>query len=140
MDGVTLDASVWVAAAELSDPFWGPSRAFFSGLANRRSRISVPSFARAEIACALARRRRDPFLARRLTDAMLASARVVQVPVDATLLARALLIGTDTFLRGADALYAAAAQLGSSQLVSWDHELIQRAGALTPSAWLAANP
>ena len=62
------------------------------------------------------------------------------VTVDARLIGQSVLLGTDSFLRGADALYAAAAQLAEATLVSWDDELIQRAGAFTPAAWLAANP
>ena len=140
MSGVTVDASVWVAAAELSDLNSGQSRAFLAGLIERRTRINVPAFARIEVACALARRRRDPHLARRLTDAMLTPERVIHMPVNAALLTQALLLGTGAFLRGADTLYAATAQLSDSQLISWDNELVQRAGALTPSIWLVNNP
>ena len=62
------------------------------------------------------------------------------MPVDTALIVAALRLGTDTFLRGADALYAATAQLTGSTLISWNRELIQRAGALSPTDWLAANP
>ena len=37
-------------------------------------------------------------------------------------------------------LYAATAEVNGAALVTWDNDLIQRAGALTPTAWLAANP
>jgi predicted nucleic acid-binding protein len=79
-------------------------------------------------------------VARRLTGSLLTPGRVVHVPVDARLLATSVQVGTGAFLRGADALYAATAQLAGAALVSWDNELIQRAGALTPTAWLAAHP
>jgi len=140
MSGVTVDASVWVAAAELSDSYCAQSRAFLAAVVRRGVRVSAPAFARLEVACALARRRRDAAMARRLTDSALAPNRVVQAPVDSSLLGRALLAGTSSFLRGADALYAVTAQLDGSQLVSWDNELIQRGGAITPTDWLAANP
>ena len=52
----------------------------------------------------------------------------------------ALRLGTRQVLRGADALYAATALLTGTQLISWDNELVRRAGALTPTAWLDANP
>ena len=61
-------------------------------------------------------------------------------PLDGALLRLALRLGLQQRLRGADALYAATAQLAGAALISWDNELIQRAGAMTPSAWLAANP
>ncbi|MCF7730972.1 MAG: hypothetical protein K9N23_04760 [Akkermansiaceae bacterium] len=56
------------------------------------------------------------------------------------LLAKALALGTTKFLRGAEAMYAATAELVGCALVSWDKEHLQRAGALTPDDWLVANP
>jgi len=35
---------------------------------------------------------------------------------------------------------AATAEILDAPLVSWDEELIRRAGAVTPTDWLAANP
>jgi len=60
--------------------------------------------------------------------------------MDSMLLAKALAMGTTKFLRGADAIYSAAAELTGCALVSWDKEHLQRAGALTPDDWLLANP
>jgi predicted nucleic acid-binding protein len=65
---------------------------------------------------------------------------VVEVATDAALLAQALLAGTTAFLRGADALFLATARAAGATLVSWDDELLQRGGAVTPSDWTAANP
>jgi predicted nucleic acid-binding protein len=45
-------------------------------------------------------------------------------------------IGAASFLRGADALYAATSRTTDGQLVSWDREMVERAGAITPSDWL----
>src|SRR5581483_509543 len=45
--------------------------------------------------------------------------------------------GAHAFLRGADALYVAAAEAFAAPLLSWDRELITRAGAITPQDWLA---
>jgi predicted nucleic acid-binding protein len=56
------------------------------------------------------------------------------------LLAEALRLGTRCRLRAADALYAATAALRTEgTLVSWDKDLIDRAGAVTPTTWLAAH-
>lgn len=55
------------------------------------------------------------------------------------LLRQAISIGPRLLLRGADALYAATAVLYSADLVSWDNELVQRAGAVTPADWLAGS-
>ncbi len=137
---LTVDASVWVAAADRSDSFCAASRDFLAVLARRELRVVLPSFAWVEIACALARRTRDGAGGRRLAAALLSSPLIVRVELGGALLARATRCGTDSLLRGADALYAAAALDQGSQLVAWDAELTGRAGALTPSAWLEANP
>ena len=140
MPGVTVDSSVWVAAADPTDSFCAPSRAFFAGLFRHGSRIHVPAFARVEVACALARRQRDAPAARRLTHAMLSGGQVAEVAMDAPLLVRAQGAGTAAFLRGADSLFVATAQATGATLVSWDNELLRRGGAVTPSDWAAANP
>jgi predicted nucleic acid-binding protein len=140
MSAVAVDASVWIAAVDTADTFCGQSRAFIAGAVRRGAQLVIPSFAVTEVACALARKHRNAAVARRLTGSMLTPGQVLHVPVDARLLATSVRVGTGAFLRGADALYAAAAQLAGAALVSWDDELIQRAGALTPTDWLAANP
>lgn len=138
MSGLTVDASVWTAAADPSDSFSGESRAFFAEAVERGARLFVPTFAVVEVACALARRLRDAARARRLTGVLLSPSHVTHVPVDDRLLASSLLLGTDSLLRGADALYAATAEMTRSQLVSWDDEHVARAAAVTPRNWLAA--
>jgi predicted nucleic acid-binding protein len=60
--------------------------------------------------------------------------------LDDGLLSEALRLGTRFRLRAVDALYAATAALETDGvLVSWDNELIERAGAVTPTAWLASH-
>ncbi|HEX5136582.1 MAG TPA: PIN domain-containing protein [Planctomycetota bacterium] len=140
MPGVAVDSSVWVAAADPADRFCAASRAFFTAVVRHRSSIHIPAFAHVEVACAIARRTRDGSGARRLAQAMLAVGPVEEVATDRALLARALLAGTTAFLRGADALFVAATQATGATLVSWNDELVQRGGAVTPSDWMAANP
>lgn len=137
---LTIDANVWVAAADPSDEFSEDSRAFLRGVIKRRQRIYLPAFAPVEIACALARRRRSAVAGQVLATALVQLPWVVQVPLDTQLLARALLSGTQGLLRGADALYVATAELHQTPLISWDTELIRRAGAITPRDWLATTP
>lgn len=140
MTPVVLDASVVIAAAEPKDAFHAESRRFLEIVITRGVPVHLPAFGLTEIACALARRLRDPVLARTLAIRGLAAVRAVEVPVDAAFLAQATLSGTRDFLRGADALYAAAAERTDGVLVSWDGEHRSRAGALTPVEWMAANP
>ena len=137
---LTVDANVWVSAADRSDVLHAPSRSFLASAAHQRLNIYLPSFAWLEIACALARRRQDAAVGRQLANAILAAPQIIRVRTDGPLLAQALLTGPRSFLRGADALYAATAIIYSAQLITWDDELIRRAGAVTPTDWLAANP
>ena len=133
MDKFTVDASVWVSAHDRQDARCGESRRFLTWAVAAGAELRAPAFARVEIACALARRLRDPDEAVRLTETMLAAAQVVECDVDARLLSKALSHGTRNFLRGADALYAAAAETAGSTLVSWDGEHLNRAGAIRPT-------
>ena len=100
----------------------------------------MPAFARVEVACALARKLRSSSPAERLANLVFMTACAKEHPLNAALLAKALSIGTSRFLRGADALYSATAELTACELVSWDKEHLKRAGALTPDDWLLANP
>lgn len=136
---LTIDANVWVAAAERTDPFYHESRAFLVQVAQQRITTYLPTFAWLEITCALARRRGDAAQATRLARALLAAPHVSPVLLDDMLLRQAISIGPRLLLRGADALYAATAVLYSADLVSWDNELVQRAGAVTPADWLAGS-
>jgi predicted nucleic acid-binding protein len=133
MSAVTVDASVWIATQDPSDAFCAPSRAFLTKALTLGTTVHVSSYARVEVACALARRLRHAAKGQKLTDHVLAAASAREMIMDAALLARASSVGTSKFLRGADALYAAAADLTGSLLVSWDQEHIQRAGGLSPT-------
>jgi predicted nucleic acid-binding protein len=140
MSKVVVDASVWVAAQDPADPFCTRSRAFFSHTVAAGIVVHVPAFALVEVACALARKLRNPVSAGHLAKRLFHTTGAREYPVSGPLLDKALSIGTTKFLRGADALYSAAAELAACELVSWDHEHLQRAGALTPDNWLLANP
>lgn len=139
MTALVIDASVWIAAADPRDDLSEPSRTFLSRIAARELPIVLPEFAKLEIACALARRLRSSEHGRSLTDQMLESPRMSTYSVNRAVLRRAIELGTRNHLRAGDALYAAVAQAAQGQLVSWDRELIERGGALTPDKWLFRN-
>lgn len=140
MSAVAVDASVWIAAQDAADPFCTASRLFFSHTVAAGILIHVPGFARVEVACALARKLRNSVQAERLTNLLFQTASATEHSVNAMLLAKALAVGTTKFVRGADALYSATAEIVGCDLVSWDKEHLHRAGAVTPDAWLLANP
>jgi predicted nucleic acid-binding protein len=140
MRGVAVDASVWIAAQDPADPFCSQSRLFFSRAVVGGIIVHVPAFARVEVACALARKLRNPLQGERLANLVFQTAGAKEHPVNSVLLAKAVALGTTKFLRGADAMYSATAEIVGCALVSWDKEHLQRTGALTPDDWLLANP
>ncbi len=140
MKSCVVDASVWVSAQDATDPFCKQSRAFLSHAIAMGTALHVPALAKLEIACALARKLRDPGQGERLAASILNAAHAKEQAVNTTLLAKSLAIGTTKCLRGADAVYAATAEHLRCTLVSWDKEHLDRAGAWKPNDWLDANP
>ena len=135
MTVLVVDASVWVSAADATDAFSEPSRTFLSSVARREISIALPDFAELECACALARRLRDGERGRDLAAEMLRSPLITAHSLDPALLRRAIDVGTRKLLRAGDAVYAAVAELTGGEVVTWDGELIQRMGAVTPEEW-----
>ena len=136
MKPLVIDASVWVSAADPGESSSGPSQTFLSLVAVQGRPVALPDLAELEIACALSRRLRSPRqgrdLARRASDYPL----VTTHPLSRSLLGRSVSVGTRRLLRSGDAIYAALAEVVGGDLVSWDRELVERAGAVTPEAWV----
>lgn len=139
MTTLIIDASVWVAAVDPTDTMSEPSRDFLSQVAGRELPIALPDFAKLEIACALARRLRSAEHGRSLADQMLGSPLITTYSVNRARLRQATEVGTRTLLRAGDALYTALAKELDGEVVTWDRELIERAGALTPSDWMTRS-
>lgn len=91
------------------------------------------------MACALARRAGDSAVGAVVEQRLRAHPALVLHALDDHFLEAAREFGVRRLLRGADALYAVTAQLLDAPLVSWDDELVQRAGAFTPDTWLATD-
>lgn len=139
MKTLVIDASVWVSAADGTDALSKVSRAFLSLVVERGFPIALPEYAELEIACALARRLRDAGQGRYLIRRMLESPLVTTHSSNRAMLRKAIAVGTREFLRSGDALYAALAEGLECRVVTWDRELIERAGALTPHEWIEHN-
>lgn len=137
---IALDASVWIAGLDEGDVRHAASVRVLAELQSSRTPIVIPDLALLEVGCAVARRRSDPAagvaaaaaLGRIPTLRVLASVRTIPEP--------ALELGTRNRLRAADAVYAATAHLTGALLLSWDRELVERGGGMTPSEWLERNP
>lgn len=136
---LTIDASVWIAAADATDRFYQASRDLLRKVVADRIAVIQPEFARLEVACALARRLRDGAQGQMLAQSLMRRMVTSEVAMTSDFLADAEQLGTRQFLRGADTLYAAVASQSQTQLVSWDNEHLQRAQGITPIEWLEAN-
>lgn len=136
---MTVDANVWVAAYDPRDRFHQDSVAFLSTVLQRRVPLVAPAIMPLEAACALARRAGRSEVGAAAFERLQNVPGLRLLPVDAPLLSVAARLGTQALLRGADALYAAAADAVGGPLISWDEELIERAGAQAPTAWLAQH-
>jgi len=132
---LVVDAGVLVSAADASDAFSAASRAFLDRVAARSVSVDLPAHARLELSCALARRVRRRDVARRLADGVMRAFRVTEHALDAALIEEAVQQGTKHFLRAGDALYAALAERLDATLVTWDAELLERAGGVSPQQW-----
>lgn len=139
MKAVVVDANVWIASIDSASPHRDASCACLERLGELGWQVMVPALARVELACALARRLRNPARARRIAESLFAHANVRETPLDPAALERALVLGTERYLRGLDAFYAADAVSGGIPLLSWDAELCDRVGASTPARWLAST-
>lgn len=137
---LTIDANVWIAAFEPADAFHSDSLQFLTAVTKRRLPLFGPAVVIAETACGVARRTRNSTTGERAAKHLEANPLLKIVTLDDALLHSAVAVGCQSFLRGMDAFYAAAAQATNSVVISWDDDLLKRFTGMTPTAWLAANP
>jgi predicted nucleic acid-binding protein len=136
---LTLDANIWIAAYDPNDRFHTPSVRFLFAVTRQGQTFNGPAFVLVEAGCALARRAQNAAVGQEALERLRLHPLLTLQPLNDALLASASQLGIQYLLRGADALYAATAQLTNAQLISWDEELIHRANALTPSDWLTIS-
>jgi predicted nucleic acid-binding protein len=134
----TVDANIWVAGFDTTDVFYAESIELMREVARRGVPLFSPSFVLVEVACVVSRRFRDPSAGARAAADIASNGLVQLLPLDDTLLSLAADLGARRYLRGADALYAATAQLTGSTIITRDQELIRRAGGVSPTDWLAS--
>jgi predicted nucleic acid-binding protein len=137
---LTLDANIWIGAYDPQDRFHADSVEFLFVATREGQRFSGPAFVLLEVGCALARRAQNATAGESAMERLRAHPLLSLAPLNSTLMDAAARLGVRYLLRGGDAFYVATAQLHQSQLISWDGELIERAGAIAPIDWLAAKP
>ena len=133
---LTLDANVWVSVWDLSDRFHAESLRFLREVTRRRLPVTCPAIVLVESGCAIARRTGDAGKAERAIEQMRLSPLLTVIAMDDRLLAIAMSLGMRHKLRGADAIYAATAERHDAALITWDRQLRERAGGVSPSEWL----
>lgn len=136
---IVLDANLWIAAFDPTDRFHGDSIAVLDAAVADDLTLAGPVYVLLETSCAVARRTGRPSQAAAAHDRIASHPSLRLEPLDAELMTSAERIGVSRRLRAADSLYAAVAERLGWPLLSWDRELVARAGAVSPSDWLAAR-
>ena len=137
---LTIDASVFVAAARTTEPQYASSESFLLTLQTVNAEIFCPSLVLPESSAAIARRSGDEKLAM-LTAKLIAGQVGMQlISITKTRAQRAAHIAAHQKLHGADSVYVAIAEEFAATLVTLDSSILQRAGNLvavtTPADWL----
>jgi predicted nucleic acid-binding protein len=122
-----VDASVVVSNLVPHDVNHAASRAWLTRHISDGGLVVAPALLLPEIAGAIARRTGVPRLARRAVGAVLGLHALRLVPFDAALARTAADLAGRLRLRGADAVYIAAALTLRLPLVTWDAEQRRRA-------------
>lgn len=137
---ITVDASVWAAAFDPRDRFHAASETFLRDHARRGTRLHAPAILLLETGCAIARRARSAAPGEAAAARLRSHPALELHPVDATLLNAARQLGTRFLLRSSDSLYVAVAELRGAPLVTWDEEVVRRAGARAPEGGIERKP
>jgi predicted nucleic acid-binding protein len=137
---LTVDASVFVAAARADDGHYAASRQLLQQLQAQRCRLVCPTLVLPECASAIARQTGDTDLARELIELVQAFPGMRLAPLDPPMARRAADIARRQRVRGADAVYVAVAEVFDAILIAWDSEMLERCSGVvivvTPQEWL----
>ena len=138
---LTVDASVFVAAARADEVHYQTSRQFLQQIQAQRCDLYCPTLVLPECSAAIARPTADARLAEELVLLIQGLPRLHLVPLDITLAQHASQVARDHRLRGADSVYVSVAEIFDSRLIAWDAELLERGAGvvttLTPLGWMA---
>lgn len=137
---LTIDSSVFVSAARSSEAGHRDSTAFLAWVRQERPRQFLPALLTVEVAAALSRTGSAANLAQQYALSIGQLPNTVLVALDEGLARQATALGAQNKLRGADAVYLATAAQFAAELITLDHEQLQRGAAivqtLTPAAFL----
>ena len=128
---IVLDASVWISSLLTTDVHYVRSDSWLVRVSTAGEKLLVPSIFLPEVAGAFMRRVGDRLTAAAALQKTLSSPALQVIPIDAPLATAAAQLALHLSLKGADAAYVALAVERSCPLVTWDRELISRAGAVS---------
>jgi predicted nucleic acid-binding protein len=137
---VTVDASVFVAAARTEEAHYAASRQFLRQVRAQDADLICPILVLPECAAAIARPTGDAALGEELVALIAGVPGLRLISLDLPLAYRAVQIATQHRLRGADSVYVAVAEAFNATLITWDAEMIERGSGIvptvTPSQWM----
>lgn len=138
---LTIDANVWLAAADVDEPAHDACFACLRQALLRKARLEHPWLLLVEVSATVARKTHKPALAEEAVAVVQAVPGHVWHTLDADLARTARRLAAQLTLRGADAIYAAVAKRSGAVLLTCDGEMHARAAGaivcLTPEEWLA---
>ncbi len=124
---VVADASVWVARLVPQDSFHQAAREWMAACRAANGPLVLPALLLPEVGGASARRTGDPDLARRTLDELYRLPGLRLIGMEGSLIEAAGNLAAQLGLRGADAVYVAAAEYLNLPLCTLDEEQAQRA-------------
>jgi predicted nucleic acid-binding protein len=138
---VTIDANIWLAAADVDEPAHDVCVACLRQVLLRKARLEHPWLLLVEVSATVARKTRNPSLAEEAVAVVQAVPGQVWHSLDAGLARTAGQLAAQLALRSADAVYAAVAKHSGAVLLTCDVEMQTRAAGaiacLSPAEWLA---
>ena len=137
---ITVDASVFVAAARTEEAHNLASRQFLLQVRVRAMSLFCPILILPECAAAVARPTGDAALGEELVTLIEGIPGLQLITLDPPLAHRAVHIATHHRLRGADSVYVAVAEAFNATLITLDAEMLERGAdvvtTITPMQWM----
>ena len=137
---LTIDASVFVAAARPQEMHYEISRQFLRQVRSLDATVFCPTLVLPECAAAIVRPTADVALAEELVALIAGFPGLRLVSLDPPLAHQAVQVAVHHRLRGADSVYVAVANAATATLITWDDEMLDRGASVvttrTPQQWM----
>lgn len=125
-----VDASVYVALVNPSEPAHRDCWRWYLESVRRKALLTAPTIILAEVAAALSRGLDDRELAHKAASRLQRSRGIRLVPVTDALAHQAAKIAADYRIRGCDSIYLALAEANGADLITLDRQQLERGSAI----------